>query len=119
MIRRPPRSTLFPYTTLFRSTACLKFTAAPHVVQFGAGNMFCASDVFARREKLVDGILLPGKGAPVVGSIGIQGRFEARAVVQAALPYAGSPDAEQSPDNCAGSPTRPCTVVPNVVRQPS
>ena len=81
--------------------------------------MFCASDVFARRERLVDGILLPGKGAPVVGSMGIQGRFEARAVVQAALPYAGSPDAEKSPDNCAGSPTRPCTVVPNVVRQPS
>src|SRR2546422_1285737 len=24
MIRRPPRSTLFPYTTLFRSLACLK-----------------------------------------------------------------------------------------------
>src|SRR2546426_1198354 len=24
MIRRPPRSTLFPYTTLFRSTACSK-----------------------------------------------------------------------------------------------
>src|SRR3712207_8719960 len=23
MIRRPPRSTLFPYTTLFRSSACL------------------------------------------------------------------------------------------------
>src|ERR1035438_10795181 len=23
MIRRPPRSTLFPYTTLFRSTTCL------------------------------------------------------------------------------------------------
>src|SRR3712207_8393922 len=23
MIRRPPRSTLFPYTTLFRSTLCL------------------------------------------------------------------------------------------------
>src|SRR2546429_2522755 len=23
MIRRPPRSTLFPYTTLFRSTVCL------------------------------------------------------------------------------------------------
>src|SRR2546429_6978387 len=68
--------------------------------------MFCASDVFARRERLVDGILLPGKGAPVVGSMGIQGRFEARAVVQAALPYAGSPDAEKSPDNCAGSPTR-------------
>src|SRR5689334_23726011 len=29
MIRRPPRSTLFPYTTLFRSTAAVG-TAAPH-----------------------------------------------------------------------------------------
>src|SRR2546425_3314597 len=29
MIRRPPRSTLFPYTTLFRST--------PHLVQTGFG----------------------------------------------------------------------------------
>src|SRR5256885_4720467 len=27
MIRRPPRSTLFPYTTLFRST-CVRFTAS-------------------------------------------------------------------------------------------
>src|SRR2546427_7128815 len=25
MIRRPPRSTLFPYTTLFRSDACVKW----------------------------------------------------------------------------------------------
>src|SRR2546430_5964402 len=28
MIRRPPRSTLFPYTTLFRSVASVKGTAA-------------------------------------------------------------------------------------------
>src|SRR5690349_24223328 len=28
MIRRPPRSTLFPYTTLFRSTATLERTYA-------------------------------------------------------------------------------------------
>src|SRR3990167_2197180 len=27
MIRRPPRSTLFPYTTLFRSRRCMKFSA--------------------------------------------------------------------------------------------
>src|SRR2546430_10201194 len=27
MIRRPPRSTLFPYTTLFRSTAAAAFVA--------------------------------------------------------------------------------------------
>src|SRR3712207_8408846 len=32
MIRRPPRSTLFPYTTLFRSAA---HAAAKHVVQSG------------------------------------------------------------------------------------
>src|SRR3712207_9165478 len=29
MIRRPPRSTLFPYTTLFRSFGCLIGEAAP------------------------------------------------------------------------------------------
>src|SRR2546425_4947789 len=28
MIRRPPRSTLFPYTTLFRSLGCCKRTVA-------------------------------------------------------------------------------------------
>src|SRR5258707_5572307 len=27
MIRRPPRSTLFPYTTLFRSTAALRLSS--------------------------------------------------------------------------------------------
>src|SRR5437762_9815756 len=27
MIRRPPRSTLFPYTTLFRSLECFQFAA--------------------------------------------------------------------------------------------
>src|SRR3712207_1018859 len=29
MIRRPPRSTLFPYTTLFRSARCLPVAAQP------------------------------------------------------------------------------------------
>src|SRR2546425_4295670 len=29
MIRRPPRSTLFPYTTLFRSTGSASATATP------------------------------------------------------------------------------------------
>ena len=83
--------------------------------------MFCASDVFARREKLVDGILLPGKGAPVVGSIGMQGRSAASSVLHAAVPKAGSPDAEKSPANCAGSGTRPCTGtgLPCLTRQPS
>src|SRR3712207_9059463 len=29
MIRRPPRSTLFPYTTLFRSSRCAPATGSP------------------------------------------------------------------------------------------
>src|SRR2546429_6930834 len=44
MIRRPPRSTLFPYTTLFRSPAGAAtpydhFTAGPdsHVIDWGSG----------------------------------------------------------------------------------
>src|SRR3990172_8368885 len=28
MIRRPPRSTLFPYTTLFRSASCVSYAAS-------------------------------------------------------------------------------------------
>src|SRR3712207_6948131 len=36
MIRRPPRSTLFPYTTLFRSAAALKLTRPPRGVNFSA-----------------------------------------------------------------------------------
>src|SRR2546430_12099262 len=39
MIRRPPRSTLFPYTTLFRSTA----------VASGYGPIFGGSPVMSRR----------------------------------------------------------------------
>src|SRR5256885_11675453 len=37
MIRRPPRSTLFPYTTLFRSTFAAIFGALPIALGTGAG----------------------------------------------------------------------------------
>src|SRR5436853_2416909 len=37
MIRRPPRSTLFPYTTLFRSVALELAVEAQLAGQFGAG----------------------------------------------------------------------------------
>src|SRR3712207_8554380 len=36
MIRRPPRSTLFPYTTLFRSRG---FEAVPRLLQTTAGDL--------------------------------------------------------------------------------
>src|SRR2546425_8844865 len=38
MIRRPPRSTLFPYTTLFRSHCGARVTAARHLA---AGRLCC------------------------------------------------------------------------------
>src|SRR5215210_5637485 len=41
MIRRPPRSTLFPYTTLFRSAAGLeRRTCLPNRVHFDARGVF-------------------------------------------------------------------------------
>src|SRR2546427_3510568 len=40
MIRRPPRSTLFPYTTLFRSSRC---AAAPSVVRSSSPEVITSS----------------------------------------------------------------------------
>src|SRR3712207_7546091 len=40
MIRRPPRSTLFPYTTLFRSTADL--VTGPDIIFFWVARMIMA-----------------------------------------------------------------------------
>src|SRR2546430_6766218 len=37
MIRRPPRSTLFPYTTLFRSSICQRSLATGRSKRFFAG----------------------------------------------------------------------------------
>src|SRR5256885_3730471 len=50
MIRRPPRSTLFPYTTLFRSFVCLLSNPRPrsnrseHILQ--AGPTSCTQNYF-------------------------------------------------------------------------
>src|SRR2546426_8975607 len=44
MIRRPPRSTLFPYTTLFRSAAI--FTNTKAVVSSGGGTGTATSNPF-------------------------------------------------------------------------
>src|SRR5438876_8266046 len=42
MIRRPPRSTLFPYTTLFRSSASLSVPGIDTLVTCGARRPFAA-----------------------------------------------------------------------------
>src|SRR6202041_605661 len=47
MIRRPPRSTLFPYTTLFRSRAWTSRFVAPRA----RGNIFSALSFLRRSEE--------------------------------------------------------------------
>src|SRR3712207_7249185 len=56
MIRRPPRSTLFPYTTLFRSLAALQ-VGREQVHHLDAGH----EDLGGSR------LLLEGRGLPVDG----------------------------------------------------
>src|SRR2546422_8552809 len=41
MIRRPPRSTLFPYTTLFRSGSPLRSRSFPGMASFGRRRSRC------------------------------------------------------------------------------
>src|SRR2546422_2961214 len=48
MIRRPPRSTLFPYTTLFRSRAALQLATDPLGV---AGKDRCPHGATAKRRR--------------------------------------------------------------------
>src|SRR2546430_10721981 len=53
MIRRPPRSTLFPYTTLFRSRIVRALTTRPEVNQYRAdhgihGNLTAAAMLGSR-----------------------------------------------------------------------
>src|SRR2546430_17465498 len=42
MIRRPPRSTLFPYTTLFRSDVAMEEVAGSHAVLEAIDRLFVA-----------------------------------------------------------------------------
>src|SRR5256885_12909699 len=60
MIRRPPRSTLFPYTTLFRS-----LTAA------AVGGALVLGVALQRRRRL-----MPGGGAPARGALNAYVRIE-------------------------------------------
>src|SRR6266511_5824203 len=63
MIRRPPRSTLFPYTTLFRSCRAGAGHRDPALLRPGAGG--CRSEEHTSelqsREKLVCRLLLEKK----------------------------------------------------------
>src|SRR2546422_11362911 len=89
MIRRPPRSTLFPYTTLFRSNEFavgLVVIAALAVVVAGAlwlsgAHLGKAEAVYTARFRTVGGLSV---GDPVVGSGERRGGEEGR--------FRGAPD---------------------------
>src|SRR2546429_1696128 len=56
MIRRPPRSTLFPYTTLFRSHSCISFTLQElsggfHDAAAGVARLALTNRRFIRRSE--------------------------------------------------------------------
>src|SRR5258708_17304289 len=51
MIRRPPRSTLFPYTTLFRSAALRPSRSAAWLVQTQEASAFGSPFVSSRSEE--------------------------------------------------------------------
>src|SRR5258708_28905322 len=56
MIRRPPRSTLFPYTTLFRSVSLKHAVAADHEIAFPLDH--ANGDAFAAKHRLADALEL-------------------------------------------------------------
>src|SRR3712207_6876972 len=47
MIRRPPRSTLFPYTTLFRSDPGLSFAEVNGMIHPADGDLYALADRIA------------------------------------------------------------------------
>src|SRR5256885_11648486 len=61
MIRRPPRSTLFPYTTLFRSPATRTVHAPPPIQPIRAGRRRVQ---VARRCRRTDEVLVPNVEQP-------------------------------------------------------
>src|SRR3712207_8880690 len=62
MIRRPPRSTLFPYTTLFRSSRRLVDLMDPAVVLVGPDEAVLLANPSARALGILRGdrLLVPG-----------------------------------------------------------
>src|SRR2546425_1635432 len=65
MIRRPPRSTLFPYTTLFRSVGCVIGPEERlHVLQLRVVQVFHRADGGVRVGEAGGAIERPGDGVP-------------------------------------------------------
>src|SRR2546421_10530010 len=61
MIRRPPRSTLFPYTTLFRSVRAKSVLGAKVTLQGGAG-VGTVEDIVMSDEGVIDYLIVSEGG---------------------------------------------------------
>src|SRR3712207_8920065 len=70
MIRRPPRSTLFPYTTLFRSPLMEDAASASHFPIYASGGIATLNDLRALADR--------GVAAAVVGMALYTGAVDAR-----------------------------------------
>src|SRR5947207_6443484 len=66
MLRRPPRSTLFPYTTLFRSLGCLLLGITPEGVEIAAN---AAKAMGAQFDVLVAAFIKLGSNLAPIGAI--------------------------------------------------
>src|SRR5256885_13144790 len=68
MIRRPPRSTLFPYTTLFRSAGKFKAEIAPVEIKSRKGVTVVDTDESPRPDSTAEslGKLKPAFATPAV-----------------------------------------------------
>src|SRR3712207_676339 len=64
MIRRPPRSTLFPYTTLFRSD---RLEAGPLLPRARPGGAGAQRDVWPGLQPLEDARAVAGRGPAAAG----------------------------------------------------
>src|SRR2546427_11479614 len=115
MIRRPPRSTLFPYTTLFRSRGGRRI----HGVAVALGGVAARALRRVGRDDRVPGLDLPPDAArertPDAGwAPGLRERVRRALRVAGALPcrsdaadagHAGEPGAGREPDRlCSGRP---------------
>src|SRR2546422_6890283 len=89
MIRRPPRSTLFPYTTLFRSR------------EAGAGDGELREAVEPLGALRVEVVL-----GPEVGDLGRDAAPEGRGIEPRDRPHRGAPRHEARPQPVRGGPDR-------------
>src|SRR3712207_1627729 len=100
MIRRPPRSTLFPYTTLFRSPVTLKSTSAYALSVIASAKRISASSTPRRlRGTTVTGVLTAqhsGGRVPPLGlgeGVGVGGEADAGGAAEVDVDGAADVDA--------------------------